>query len=87
MWLAWQFYRPEQGEGILQFFRRDQSPDAVHTFPLHGLDPVATYELTDLSDGTAEIVSGKDLLEPGLRVEIDARRASRLLHLEKGEPS
>jgi alpha-galactosidase len=25
VWIAWQFDRPEQGEGIVQVFRRDQS--------------------------------------------------------------
>ena len=51
-WAAWQFNRPEQGDGMVQAFRRDESKEPTKNLPLRGLDPAATYEVTDLDAKT-----------------------------------
>ncbi len=67
-WMAWQFDRPDLGTGMVQAFRRAQSPYASAVLNLRGLDPEATYELTDLDQpGTVEL-TGRQLMEKGLTV-------------------
>ncbi|MFC1462498.1 GH36 C-terminal domain-containing protein, partial [Verrucomicrobiota bacterium] len=69
-WIAWQFNRPEQGDGVIQAFRRDKCEDTTMTFHLGGLDPAAQYELTNFDVEGATRVSGKKLMDKGLTVEI-----------------
>jgi alpha-galactosidase len=69
-WIAWQFDRPEQGDGVVQAFRRDQCVDDSKTFTLRGLDPNAQYKLTHFDVEGVTQVAGKALMEKGLTVEI-----------------
>jgi alpha-galactosidase len=68
-WIAWQFHRADVNAGVVQAFRRAKSPDPALRFRLTGLDPSATYLVTDM-DGpdTPAAVEGRDLLENGLAV-------------------
>jgi alpha-galactosidase len=69
-WIAWQFDRPEQGDGVIEAFRRDKCEEGTKTFRLRGLDPAAQYELTNFDvEGTTR-VSGKELMDKGLTVAI-----------------
>ncbi|MCB1128546.1 MAG: alpha-galactosidase, partial [Verrucomicrobiae bacterium] len=45
VWIAWQFDRPESGQGVVQAFRRPQSPYEGARFRLRGLDLKGRYEL------------------------------------------
>lgn len=77
--LAWQFNRPEQGDGIVQAFRRRDCDESVQILLLHDLEPAAQYELTDFDvEGTTRI-SGKDLMEKGLRVEIKDKPGAAII--------
>ena len=38
-WLAWQFDRPEQGDGVVEAFRREKAEAASTTFRLGGSIP------------------------------------------------
>jgi alpha-galactosidase len=78
-WIAWQFDRPESGDGMIQAFRRDECGDATKTFCLQGLDPAATYEVTDLDVGTPSKHSGKSLIEEGLPVEIKGKPGAAII--------
>jgi alpha-galactosidase len=69
-WMAWQFNRPEQGDGVVQAFRRGQCEPAAQTYRLRGLDPSATYELTNFDVPGTSVASGKELMEQGLKIEI-----------------
>ena len=69
-WIAWQFNRPEEGDGAVQVFRRADSPFLRADFRLRGLDPEATYEVTNFDVAGSVKVSGRDLMEKGLTVEI-----------------
>jgi alpha-galactosidase len=69
-WMAWQFNRPEQGDGVVQAFRRGQCEPAAQTYRLRGLDPAATYEVTDFDVAGTTMASGKDLMDKGLTIGI-----------------
>jgi alpha-galactosidase len=71
VWMAWQFDRPEAGEGLVQAFRRPRSPYESARLKLRGLDPAATYELRNFDvEGTVK-AAGKELMDKGLLVAID----------------
>ena len=63
--MAWQFDRPEQGDGVVQVFRRMDSIYESAQFKLHGLDPAAQYEITDLDVGKPRNAIGAGTSEPG----------------------
>ena len=78
-WIAWQFDRPEQGDGVVQAFRRDKCEESTKTFRLSGLDPAAQYELTNFDvEGTTR-VSGKELVEKGLAIEIKGKPGAAVI--------
>ena len=72
-WIAWQFDRPEQGDGAVQAFRRPNAKDEEMRLKLRGLDSAATYELADLDKAGTAKVSGRELMETGLLVKLPSR--------------
>jgi alpha-galactosidase len=79
-WIGWQFDRPETGEGMVQVFRREESIYRAADLVLRGLDRDARYTLTDLdAPERMQEMSGADLLDKGLPVEIKSRPGSLLL--------
>ena len=67
-WIAWQFDRPDDGDGCVQAFRRRQCPDDRLTLRLQGLSPALNYEVTDFDRPGSRIVSGRTLLTEGLTI-------------------
>ncbi|HPA16727.1 MAG TPA: alpha-galactosidase [Verrucomicrobiae bacterium] len=65
-WMAWQFDRPESGEGVVQAFRRGEGAEPSMRFKLHGLDPAAAYTVTDLDVDQPLHMTGRELSEQGL---------------------
>jgi alpha-galactosidase len=82
-WAAWQFNRPELGDGMIQAFRRDENAESMKNLVLRGLDAAATYEVTNLDTSTPERISGKDLMRSGLRVEIATKRSAAIILYKK----
>ena len=78
-WMAWQFDRPEQGDGLVQAFRRDKCDEPVKTFSLRGLNPSAQYEVTNVDVQGSTKVTGRELIEKGLRVEIKGKPGAALI--------
>ena len=71
VWLAWQYDRPESGEGMVQAFRRPDSNFEAGRFKLRGLDPVARYLVSDLDrPDDAQTLTGDELMKRGLLVTI-----------------
>jgi alpha-galactosidase len=64
-WMAWQFDRPDLGEGDVQVFRRPQCVNGSIRLQLHGLDAVARYEVENLDGGTS-VLTGGELMGTGL---------------------
>ena len=84
VWMAWQFDRPEKGDGIVQAFRRHASPYEVCRFQLRGLEPTARYQVLNLdSPGSSQEFSGADLLKTGLVVTIAERPGTALFTYRK----
>lgn len=77
-WIAWQFDRPDLRMGMVQAFRRAQSPEASKQFKLHGLHPGSRYEIEDL-DGDRRVVFGSELMEQGLPVTLSEEPAAAVV--------
>jgi alpha-galactosidase len=81
VWMAWQFDRPDLGRGMVQVFRRQDSPYERAVFPLHALNEKTRYRVRDLNTDDTREVSGGELLR-GLTVEIAERPAARIILYE-----
>ncbi len=78
-WIGWQFNQSEQGNGILQLFRRDSCEKTVQIFHLKGMNANAQYEVTNFdAEGSAKI-SGIELMENGLKVEIKEKPGAAII--------
>ena len=71
VWMAWQYDRPEVGEGIVQAFRRRESSRKSMLVPLRGLEADAEYELKNLDDTETRRMTGKELMRKELEVRIN----------------
>jgi alpha-galactosidase len=80
VWMAWQFDRPDLNRGMVQVFRRPDSPYEQARFRLGGLDREARYRLRDLnrSEWDVEVV-GAELMDAGLTIIIEERPESRVI--------
>jgi len=85
VWMAWQFDSPEKGEGLVQAFRRDKSPEQARVFKLRGLDPKRNYSLRNFDADKTEKISGRQLMEEGLQVSIKDQPGAAVI-VYKGEP-
>lgn len=78
-WIGWQFHDPTLGEGMVQVFRRAESPYESVRLPLHGLDPKALYRVEDLESSRLSEVSGEALAGDGLPISLATRGSSTTL--------
>lgn len=83
-WMAWQFDRPDVGEGMVQAFRREGSPYEVARFNLCGLEESATYIVTnqDLPEEPYE-VSGGALMKQGLKIALETQPSAALISYKR----
>jgi len=82
-WLAWQFDRPEAGEGVVQAFRRAENARESACFRLRGLEPDAVYVLTNLDVAGATEKTGRELMNDGLSVVLNDRPAAAIITYKK----
>jgi alpha-galactosidase len=82
-WVAWQFDRPATGDGIVQAFRRPQSPFAKSAFKLRGLDAAAQYSVTSLDAPGQSRFTGRELEEKGVPVEIGEQPGAVIIVYKK----
>ncbi|MBZ5689393.1 MAG: GH36 C-terminal domain-containing protein, partial [Acidobacteriia bacterium] len=83
-WMAWQFDRPEAGEGVVQVFRRHNSCYESARFKLRGLDANAHYLVTNLDPGGAPLeLIGRELTESGLLVALNDQPSALVLTYRK----
>ena len=85
VWIGWQFDWPEKGQGCVQVFRRADSNEEARTFTLNGLNPAATYELTNLDSKAPVQMSGKELLEKGLTIRMSEKPGSAIVIYKRVE--
>lgn len=79
VWMAWQFDSPEAARGVVQAFRRAGCPDGSIRLRLQGLSPRASYEVRDVDSGGPRAISGRDLMESGLTVELKEKPAAAII--------
>jgi alpha-galactosidase len=78
-WMAWQFDRPKAGRGVVQAFRRGDSPKGSALLRLRGLKPNARYTVSDLDEGGLEGKTGRSLMDEGLIVTIKDRPGAAIV--------
>ena len=71
--MAWQFNRPATGDGMVQAFRRPQSPIEKARFKLRDLDVDAQYTVKSLDEPSESEFSGRELEEKGIPIAIKDR--------------
>jgi alpha-galactosidase len=79
VWMAWQFGRPDIGDGCIQAYRREQCDQSSKTVQLSGLDATATYEVRNLDVAGAIRMSGRELMDNGLKIEITNSPAAAIV--------
>ncbi|MDD5706067.1 MAG: alpha-galactosidase [Kiritimatiellae bacterium] len=79
VWLAWQFDRPEAGRGTIQAFRRDDCDRDTQILKLHGLDPKASYVVTDLDTRNTTVKTGSELGKDGIVLTISSKPGAAVL--------
>lgn len=85
-WCANQFDRPESGDGIIQAFRRENSPYDRARFILRGLDSDAIYDFEDIDGGTFS-QSGSSLCTEGAEIIIPEKRKAKIWFYRKADKS
>jgi alpha-galactosidase len=83
VWMAWQFNSPEKAEGVVQAFRRTKCPEAEVRLILRGLEPDASYELTDFDSPGKRTVMGRELMGAGLEIRADSTPGSVISKYQK----
>ncbi len=83
VWLAWQFDRPDLGEGVVQVFRRAGSCYEAAHLKLHGLEPQARYEIEDVDSPARTQSSGQELMEQGLPVRLATQPSAAVIRYRR----
>jgi hypothetical protein len=86
---AWEFSRPDLGKALVQVFRRSKTETASEGYrlQLRGLEPNATYTVTDVDKpAVPSRMSGEELMKGGLTVSFSQKPQAVLLILQK-DPS
>jgi alpha-galactosidase len=82
-WMAWQFDNRANHEGFVQVFRRPESQESSRTLKLQGLEPASRYGVRNADTGTTETMTGQQLMQQGLKVELKANPESALISYKK----
>jgi alpha-galactosidase len=78
VWSAVQFDRPEKKDGVLQVFRRENSPYEKAVYALGGIRAGDNYVFEDADTGECFTVSGQELIEKGVSLEITEKRCAKI---------
>jgi len=81
--MAWQFDCPEDGEGMVQAFRREKSVCESARFKLTGLDLNANYTVKNIDACDSQEMSGGELMEKGLFVSIPEQPGAVIITYKK----
>jgi alpha-galactosidase len=81
-WLAYQFHRPDLGQGLVVAFRRSRSPHATAVFRLKALARDRHYRFEDADSGECREASAAELAKTGLTISLPEPRSCCLLFYE-----
>ena len=82
-WIGWQFDCPENGGGMIQAFRRGESPYESIRVKLRGLEPGAIYAIMNLDAASAKQIGGEELLEQGISIAIGEKPGAAVIKYHK----
>lgn len=85
-WIAWQFHRHEQGDGVVQAFRRAEAPQENLLVRLADLDAQALYAVSNLETTVLTKMSGRVLMQQGLSVHLPTTNSAALLVYRRHNP-
>lgn len=71
IWMAWQFNRPDLGEGVIQAFRRPNCFYESARFKLYDLEPDARYIIRQSDEKGSNRMTGWELMEKGLKIVLE----------------
>lgn len=83
VWMAWQYDRPDLGEGMVQAFRRPDNTEEYQTYKLRGLNPDTNYIVTNLDVNQPQKRTGRDLMETGLKITTKEKPAALIITYKK----
>jgi alpha-galactosidase len=83
VWAAWQFDRPDLGEGMVQAFRRKTCAIESAHYRLRGLESDAEYILTNLDVPGTTQMTGRALAEQGLTIAIKDQPGAVIITYKK----
>ena len=79
VWMSYQLDRPDLRAGLIVALRRPDSPYENARFRLRGLNPNASYLITNLDTGAQQWRPGAELLRSGVAVSISEKPGSALI--------
>ena len=85
VWIAWQFDRPDLGEGVVQAFRRAESFYESARLKLRGLDPDGRYALTQFDVQGSSEMTGRELMETGLAISIKDQPGAAIITYKRAK--
>lgn len=77
VWCAVQFNRPENNDGVIEVYRREDSPYETACFAVRGFDENREYLFEDTDGGTFRI-SGKILATKGFCIAVPEKRKAKI---------
>jgi alpha-galactosidase len=80
VWMAWQFDRPDTGEGCVQVFRRTNSVVSSMSFKLQGLETNKLYDVQDFDNGDLGEFTGSALMSNGVTLHLQPRQSAVLYY-------
>jgi hypothetical protein len=83
--MASQFGDAASGRGMIQAFRRGESPFETARFQLGGLKAGVSYVLTDVDSGKESTHTGRELMVSGLEVSIRSHPGVAILAYRRVE--
>ena len=85
VWVAWEFVRPDLGDGMIQAFRRELNMNVEVPLKLHGLKPEAHYEFTDLDTSKTIRATGEELMTDGIKLAAASPRTALILTFKEAK--
>ncbi|MHB9037969.1 MAG: alpha-galactosidase [Armatimonadota bacterium] len=82
-WMAWQFDRSDLNSGLVQAFRRQDSTEATATYKLRGLEPAATYIVTNVDERSPQRMTGRELMEKGMAINLPNKPGAAVITYKK----
>ena len=75
-WVAWQFHRPERGEGFIQAIRLTECPQETFQASPECISTENEYDFENLETGEKIKLSGPKLLSEGFKITLPVRSGS-----------